>query len=108
MRQRDMATIAGFVRKVLLDRVAPEHVRKEVEEFRESFQRIYYGFAAGRPDPPPSTEPAAPAGGVPGMVRSGRELPVRDHWRRRGGRGGTSCPVTIKGDPMWCASARPW
>jgi glycine hydroxymethyltransferase len=49
MRERDMATVAGLIRRVLLDRVAPEAVRKEVAEFRESFQRLYYCFDAGLP-----------------------------------------------------------
>jgi len=49
MRQRHMSSIAVFMRKVLLERASPEVVRKEVEEFREEFQQIYYCFAAGRP-----------------------------------------------------------
>ena len=49
MREPDMATIAGLVRRVLLDRVPPERVRREVADFREPFQRLYYCFDAGLP-----------------------------------------------------------
>ena len=44
MREEHMACIASFVRRVLLDRVAVDVVRKEVEEFREQFQRLHYCF----------------------------------------------------------------
>jgi len=49
MREEHMSTIADLLRKVLLEHVAPETVREEVEEFRERFQRFYYCFSEGRP-----------------------------------------------------------
>ena len=52
MREPDMATIAGLMRQVLLARVPAEVVRRDVAEFRESFQRLYYCFDAGLPPNP--------------------------------------------------------
>lgn len=49
MRERDMVTVAGLMRRVLLDRVQAEVVAKEVAQFRESFQRLYYCFETGLP-----------------------------------------------------------
>lgn len=49
MSARHMATIAAFMRRVVLDGEPPESVRREVEEFRTEFQRLYYCFAEGRP-----------------------------------------------------------
>lgn len=51
MNAAHLRQIAGFMRKVLLERASPDAVRKEVEEFREQFQQLYYCFTAGRPPP---------------------------------------------------------
>jgi len=45
MREEHMACIASFMRKVLLEHCAADIVRKEVEEFREQFQRLHYCFS---------------------------------------------------------------
>lgn len=54
MREPEMATIAGLIRRVLLDRVDPETVGQEVAELRAAFQRLYYCFDSGLPPSRPS------------------------------------------------------
>jgi len=49
MVEADMATIAGFIGKVLIDHVEPEQIAKDVLAFREPFQTLYYSFEAGFP-----------------------------------------------------------
>jgi glycine hydroxymethyltransferase len=51
LRERHMAVVAGLLRRVLLDRVPPEVVRREVTDFRAAFPRLYYSFDAGPPPP---------------------------------------------------------
>lgn len=47
--ERHMSVIADFLRRLLLEKAHPDSVRREVEAFREPFQRFYYCFAEGRP-----------------------------------------------------------
>jgi glycine hydroxymethyltransferase len=45
----DMATIAGFIAQVLVNREPPERVKPDVEDFRRPFQDFYYCFDNGLP-----------------------------------------------------------
>jgi glycine hydroxymethyltransferase len=49
MVESDMATIAGFISRVLIDGAEPESIAGEVVDFREPFQTLYYSFEAGYP-----------------------------------------------------------
>ncbi len=50
MHEHEMETIADFIARVLVERVAPEDVRDEVIAFREAYQKLYYCFENGLPD----------------------------------------------------------
>jgi glycine hydroxymethyltransferase len=49
MNEADMATIAGFLGRVLVDGEPAADVKPEVEEFRRPFQDFYYCFDNGMP-----------------------------------------------------------
>jgi glycine hydroxymethyltransferase len=49
MNEADMATIAGFLARVLVDGEPAADVKPEVEEFRRPFQDFYYCFDNGMP-----------------------------------------------------------
>ncbi len=44
MNEQDMATIAGFIARVLVENEDPEAVGREVTEFRRPLQTLYYNF----------------------------------------------------------------
>ena len=46
----EMATIADFIARVLVDGVAPELLAGDVVDFRRPFQTVHYCFEAGLPD----------------------------------------------------------
>jgi glycine hydroxymethyltransferase len=50
MSEADMAVIAGFISRVLVDGETPEAVAKDVEDFRLPLQTLYYNFDNGWPD----------------------------------------------------------
>jgi len=49
MRQREMETIADFMARVIIEKQAPENVLKDVIEFRQAYQTLYYNFDCGWP-----------------------------------------------------------
>jgi glycine hydroxymethyltransferase len=49
MREVDMATIANFIARVLVNNEAPTSVAKDVEDFRLPQQTLYYNFDNGLP-----------------------------------------------------------
>jgi len=48
MREEDMDDIAEFVKRVMVDREDPSHVKRDVTEFRRGFQKIHYCFETVR------------------------------------------------------------
>lgn len=44
MREGHMAEVAGFIKRVVVDKDPPERIRKEVAEFRKEFQKVHYCF----------------------------------------------------------------
>jgi glycine hydroxymethyltransferase len=49
MAEPEMATIAGFMARVLVEGEAPESVMEDVIEFRHGYQTLYYDFEQGLP-----------------------------------------------------------
>jgi glycine hydroxymethyltransferase len=49
MREAEMETIADFIARILVEKVAPEDVGKDVIEFRQAYQTLYYCFDNGLP-----------------------------------------------------------
>jgi len=49
MRETDMQTIAGFIARVLVENESPAVVARDVEDFRLSYQTLYYNFDHGLP-----------------------------------------------------------
>jgi len=49
MREPQMAQIADFIARVLIQKEAPESVMEDVVDFREPYQKLYYCFDNGRP-----------------------------------------------------------
>lgn len=49
MNEADMATVAGFIARVLVNGEPPAQVKPDVEEFRRPFQDFYYCFDNGMP-----------------------------------------------------------
>jgi glycine hydroxymethyltransferase len=49
MREKDMETIADFMTRVLVEKIAPENVVDDVIAFREPYQTVYYCFDHGIP-----------------------------------------------------------
>lgn len=49
MREQDMATIADFIARILVNGEAPERVGQEVVDFRLPQQTVYYNFDNGLP-----------------------------------------------------------
>jgi len=49
MGEREMATIADFMARVLIEGQAPESVMEDVIDFRQGFQTLYYNFDHGLP-----------------------------------------------------------
>ncbi|MEM4487249.1 MAG: serine hydroxymethyltransferase [Desulfurococcaceae archaeon] len=50
MREGEMNEIAGFIKKVLMERRDPIEVRKKVIEFRKEFVEVQYGFRITKED----------------------------------------------------------
>jgi glycine hydroxymethyltransferase len=48
MKPSDMAEIAEFMKRVMIDKERPESVRRDVAEFRAGFQKIHYAFSLTR------------------------------------------------------------
>ncbi len=44
MKKDEMIEIAEFIKRVVIDREAPEKVGKEVKEFRRDYQKVHYCF----------------------------------------------------------------
>jgi glycine hydroxymethyltransferase len=44
MKEGEMAEIAEFLKRAIIDGEAPESVAKDVKEFRRNFQRVHYAF----------------------------------------------------------------
>lgn len=44
MKEKDMCEIAGFMRRVLIDKEKLERVSQEVEQFRSKYSRVHYCF----------------------------------------------------------------
>jgi glycine hydroxymethyltransferase len=49
MNEDDMATIADFIARVLVEETPPEQVVEDVIEFRQPFRDMYYSFEHGLP-----------------------------------------------------------
>jgi glycine hydroxymethyltransferase len=49
MREAEMEAIAGFMARIVIEKVAPEDVVKDVIEFRQAYQTLYYCFDKGLP-----------------------------------------------------------
>jgi glycine hydroxymethyltransferase len=49
MREKDMATIADFMARILIEKAAPEDVMEDVVDFRLPYQTMYYCFDNGLP-----------------------------------------------------------
>lgn len=49
MHETDLATIADFIHRVLVNNEAPDAVAKDVEDFRLPRQTFYYNFDNGYP-----------------------------------------------------------
>ncbi len=49
MREEEMETIAGFIARILVERVQPEGLAEDVIEFRHPYQTLYYSFDHGLP-----------------------------------------------------------
>jgi glycine hydroxymethyltransferase len=49
MKEKEMETIADFITRVLVEKVAPEEVVNDVLAFREPYQTVYYCFDHGIP-----------------------------------------------------------
>lgn len=49
MREAEMATIAGFMARVLIEKESPDTVIEDVIEFRQAYQTLYYNFDHGLP-----------------------------------------------------------
>ena len=44
MKEGEMAEIAEFLKRAVIDGEAPESVAKDIKEFRRNFQRVHYAF----------------------------------------------------------------
>src|SRR6478752_2481201 len=44
MKKGDMETIAAFIKRVVIDKVDPTQVAKDVSAFRKDFQKVHYAF----------------------------------------------------------------
>src|SRR5437660_3427850 len=49
MREAQMETIAGFIARILIEKAKPEDVVKDVIDFRQAYQTLYYCFDNGLP-----------------------------------------------------------
>lgn len=49
MREKEMAQIAEFIARVLVDKHAPADVLEDVVDFRQPYQNVYYCFEHGTP-----------------------------------------------------------
>ncbi len=49
MSEAEMDSIADFIARVLVERVAPAEVREEIRAFRQPYQTLYYCFEHGLP-----------------------------------------------------------
>jgi glycine hydroxymethyltransferase len=46
MKEKEMKKIAYFIKKLVLDKIEPKEVKKEVIDFRKKFQKVKYCFKA--------------------------------------------------------------
>ncbi|HID30028.1 MAG TPA: aminotransferase class I/II-fold pyridoxal phosphate-dependent enzyme [Desulfobacterales bacterium] len=44
MKEREMAEVAEFIKRVVIDREKPDRVASDVAEFRREYQRVHYAF----------------------------------------------------------------
>src|SRR6476661_5413957 len=44
MKESEMETIAAFIKRVVIDKVDPTQVAKDVSAFRKDFQKVHYAF----------------------------------------------------------------
>ena len=44
MKESEMNVIASFIKRVVIDKVDPLQIAKEVSEFRKEFQKVHYAF----------------------------------------------------------------
>jgi glycine hydroxymethyltransferase len=44
MKESEMKVIASFIKRVVIDKVDPLRIAKEVSEFRNDFQKVHYAF----------------------------------------------------------------
>ena len=49
MHEAEMELIADFIARILVERASPEMVGREVTEFRQAYQTLYYCFEHGLP-----------------------------------------------------------
>jgi glycine hydroxymethyltransferase len=49
MHEAEMETIADFIARILVEKEKPEDVVKDVIDFRQSYQTLYYCFDNGLP-----------------------------------------------------------
>lgn len=47
MKEGDMADVADFMKRIVIDKEDPKKVREDVKTFKEDFQTIYYCFKEG-------------------------------------------------------------
>jgi len=48
MKKHDMADVAGFIKRVVIDKEDPGKVRRDVAEFRKNFQKVHYCFETAK------------------------------------------------------------
>lgn len=44
MKESEMNVIASFIKRVVIDKVDPMRIAKDVSEFRKNFQKVHYAF----------------------------------------------------------------
>jgi glycine hydroxymethyltransferase len=49
MDKAEMETIAGFIARILVEKAKPEDVVKDVIDFRQAYQTLYYCLDNGLP-----------------------------------------------------------
>jgi glycine hydroxymethyltransferase len=49
LREAEMAQIADFIARVLIEKQSPDDVLEDVIEFRRPYQTVYYSFDHGAP-----------------------------------------------------------
>lgn len=44
MKRSQMAEIAEFIKRVVIDKESPEKIKADVSAFRRDFQKVHYAF----------------------------------------------------------------